>query len=721
MDRESSMSEGEAGEPGPGAVFLSGCEPVRVWFAWHPECEGGADLAQTLAGALGELGGADRAGTGVPTYFATSTDPHEVPLTIPPGGEDDVVIVVSLLDAHFVADPRWRTWLGRQRSDAFEILPVALDNSAYRLDAVRELAYLPYDKANPSRLSRVMLVEIARLLLRERPRLFLSYASADGAPVAQALRDAVARYPRIDFFLDEDALAAGEDFPAALRRALDVQVPAMLVIHTDRYGTRPWCRRELATFRRPTEAEPRVWHLRVLLVVDHIQCGVARVLGELAGAPLLRYTASNERQILDRLVQGLALSEYHRRRAQRVMLHTRDNPRRVAIDWVPDAHTMAELTRALDAPPTMVCFPGSGLSRMELEAIRAANAPQAIETFDSVLEAKAGVRARPRTVVGLSFGMPSEDDLTARGLGQSHLSAFLDRMARLLIGHGLDVSFGGAIETGFTYALSTTLRSHVHAEDALMERRPEIGRLPGHPLLVNFGREADDITPGVVAEALGLVRFVEPVDEAQQWHEAFARSLPAVSLDGLGPVRPLVAMRWAMNGPNTAVDGIAVEAPIARILLGGKTSDYAGVLPGVVEEALYARARGVPLFIVGLLGGAARAVGELVWGGLTGAPLFERQSTDVLLDETDQDDDCDYDPGVDSSLLYEIDHQQRSETLERFRRATSLLPGASSDNGLTADENRRLFEARDLDTVIHLLSKGLTALLERSGRRADHC
>lgn len=660
-----------------GAVFLSGCEPVRVWFAWHPACVEGPQLAERAAAALGDFGGATRAGTGLPVYFATSTGASAVPLTIPEAAEDEQVVVIPLLDHHFVAAPGWRAWLGEMRDRRIALMPVALDGSGYNVAEVRRLSYLRVegerDDARGADLARRVVAELARRLVGERLRLLISYATADGSSIARTLRDAIARYPRLDFFLDEDHLASGEDFGLALERAIDDAVRAAIAVHTDHYHDRPWCRRELAAFRTPQPvkgSKKRQWHLRQLVVVDYVSHAVDRLPVEFAGAPMVRFHADRAEAILDRVVRGVVVSHYHRLRAKRLLAGGAIAPGTTLIDWVPDAHTMGALARVRGRAPRAVCFPEAGLSSMELAAVRDAHDPIRLTTFDSVLERRSDRRAPPRTVVGLSFGVPSPADRIARGLSERHLRAVLYRLSRLLVGHGFDVGFGGLIDADFNAVIAGTLRDFVRAEDsgawadpAEVERRAR-GALPSRPMLINFARGADDLSTVRTANDLGIVRFVEAAPDDGR--------LPDPGYPVSSEAAPLTRMRRTMNGPSQAVDGQSVTAPIARVLIGGKTEDYAGALPGVIEEAWHAMLRGVPVYVVGLLGGAAHAIGRVIFRGE--AP-----------------------PAIDG---FGAEHWRR-------------LQRASGANGLTPDENRALFEATDLDTVIRLLDRGLTALLDR--------
>lgn len=53
----------------------------------------------------------------------------------------------------------------------------------------------------------------------------------------------------------------------------------------------------------------------------------------------------------------------------------------------------------------------------------------------------------------------------------------------------------------------------------------------------------------------------------------------------------------------------------ARIAIGGKTAEFLGRYPGILEESIFALAAGQPLYLVGLLGGAVEAVGRSILDG----------------------------------------------------------------------------------------------------------
>jgi SLOG-like protein len=141
----------------------------------------------------------------------------------------------------------------------------------------------------------------------------------------------------------------------------------------------------------------------------------------------------------------------------------------------------------------------------------------------------------------------------------------------------------------------------------------------------------------------------------------------------------------------------------ARLCLGGRTSGAAGRYPGVIEEAFLALRSHRPLYLVGLLGGAADQLIQAIEG---------RAMTE------------DFCPSTHINQLYlappilEPDPRTRDDRLvdrggiwEDFGRAGRAA--LADANGLSADENHELFSTPALDRVIHLVLTGLARIQAR--------
>ncbi|MFN7611667.1 MAG: toll/interleukin-1 receptor domain-containing protein, partial [bacterium] len=81
---------------------------------------------------------------------------------------------------------------------------------------------------------------------------FLSHAKTDGTTPARGLRDYIYSQTQLAAFYDENDIAFGALFAKTLDDKLESsRTAAMIVVRSAAYFERPWCRRELAMFRRP--------------------------------------------------------------------------------------------------------------------------------------------------------------------------------------------------------------------------------------------------------------------------------------------------------------------------------------------------------------------------------------------------------------------------------------------------------------------------------------
>lgn len=132
--------------------------------------------------------------------------------------------------------------------------------------------------------------------------------------------------------------------------------------------------------------------------------------------------------------------------------------------------------------------------------------------------------------------------------------------------------------------------------------------------------------------------------------------------------------RAALAREYTAMRVRMTEDIDARIVMGGKVSGYTGRWPGIVEEAYLALAAGRPLYVAGGLGGAAARVADLLRGAWP----------DDLVEEADV-------PGPTANELRAVFFE------------------ADLRNRLDEDENALLMKTADLDLMVALILRGLSA------------
>ena len=189
-------------------------------------------------------------------------------------------------------------------------------------------------------------------------------------------------------------------------------------------------------------------------------------------------------------------------------------------------------------------------------------------------------------LVGVTVGLSVSDsaDLARLGLSPAHCELAVAELARaIFIASGTIVYGGRLVPAGFTDILLTELRSYRHDRDALILCVPESEhrRLSKSELL----RRQDELQSN--AELVCLDSDGEPVD---------IRHRPRSPRDP-DPAVALTAMRRHIT-----------DRCDARVILGGKLTDYQGTVPGILEEASLSLQAAQPLYVAGGFGGAAAAL-----------------------------------------------------------------------------------------------------------------
>lgn len=143
------------------------------------------------------------------------------------------------------------------------------------------------------------------------------------------------------------------------------------------------------------------------------------------------------------------------------------------------------------------------------------------------------------------------------------------------------------------------------------------------------------------------------------------------------------------------------EASVARFAVAGATTRHGGRFPGIAEELMLTLALGKPVYVAGGFGGAAVDVGSLL--GL--APLRTGEVPSSL-----QADPQEKSLATIKEKLRPVPWTHLPVTsgeLVAFFKKHAIGGARWPDNGLTAAENRRLFESENADEVARLVTQGL--------------
>ncbi len=425
-----------------GKTTVEGTIP-EVYVLWHPACRIGESLASRIYQWLRPGNGL---GPDVFFRCLPRPDRSAGPLPLPiRGGEGNqpdggpeqkttrrsqlvtTQILILLIDCNLVADASWRYWLeglavalpnGPERV----FLPVALDSTAFnvptcisRLNFLRPsglplpVSATPADIAVVAQsLCKQLTEALCRSLVRrpepEKPgakegtlaaplsvpaaspakiTIFLSHAKQDGAKPARRIRDYIYAQTQIAAFFDENDIPYGVGFSDVLTAALKDGTAAIIVVWSAAYSSRPWCRKELSTYRTPLQDTsnpdgPEFWRLSPLLLVDALDAGADTAgMSEVGDSTHIRWSddlKELEERIVTMALRDAMLRSFHTTLAR--SLPRGPHNTRIVINWLPDPLTLMSIPQLRD-PRNMakgvseieVYYPGKGLSALQLDTL----------------------------------------------------------------------------------------------------------------------------------------------------------------------------------------------------------------------------------------------------------------------------------------------------------------------------------------------------------------
>jgi len=400
----------------------------QVFVLWHPRCRLGEALARRILQWL-------RPGNGLgPEVFYRSLPAPGAPANgLPPPlprrtratalktreSVTDLQIALLLIDENMVADLAWRRWLEElirppesAQEPSKEIMPIALDATAYNTPpALRELNYLRptglplpagEDLNGPAfeRVARSLLKQVTEALCRSflpRPaattaatagppssvsrvpppkvNVFLSHAKQDGTVPARRLRDYIYGQTQLAAFYDENDIAFGSVFSGVIQSGLgSPDTAAFIAIRSARYASRPWCRREVSSFRTP---QPEIqssngyerWRIYPALVVEAMEGRqFSSGVPEFGNSPVIRWTDDDpgmEELIITTIIRDAMLASFHS--ALGASISPVEN--RIVINWLPDPTTLLHIPAVRSGSGRELLYPGRGLSYLELEIL----------------------------------------------------------------------------------------------------------------------------------------------------------------------------------------------------------------------------------------------------------------------------------------------------------------------------------------------------------------
>jgi hypothetical protein len=586
-------------------------QPLLVHLVSHPASSEGRDLACQIHRQLNAE--AVVPSLHIPTIFSAVSGENRPPER-PPFGLARKNFVVVLADDHMVPDDDWcryvaDVWEGCVGSD-LRCVPFQLSKNAWPLDErLRAVSFsraysLPSAAHRLAFVTRRIVVELCRFLrnlsskndaTKAPVRLFLSHTKLDIDTEPKVTRELIRTLTEdqpVEAWVDSGKIPGGSEFAKEI--ASGVQETSLLVVLTDNYATREWCREEVLLAKE---------HQRPIAVIDALSKYEVRSFPYIGNVPRVRWDGNPQKGI------DLLLKETLRNLHSLQTLERFQQPGDQVFAYPPEFATLAGMT-----PGSSVLYPDPPLGNGEMSRLSKTRVNIATPLQRLALD-------RPLRGKRIAISMSESTDIVRFGLDQLHLDAAITELSRYLLIKGATLAYGGHLGAeGYTQKLYELVQAHNNSDGggAPVER------------IVNFrGWPLPRLSVKQLAETHALARTQElprPADIDETLHKDFKEapaffSATASAAHRFAWARGMTEMRvfQAETGRSGVVARIVLGGtfgPTMKVIEDGTREErwYGGRVPGVLEEVVLSAQADQPVFLLGAFGGAARLVIDLLHG-----------------------------------------------------------------------------------------------------------
>ena len=547
-------------------------------------------------------------------------------------------------------------------------------------------------------------------------KLFLSHAKADlgdaaaNADEADPVRNVelmVKELP-IQYWFDAQDIPPAEKFEAEIENGLK-DCSIVVVFLTDQYASRPYCQWEVLISKRLDVP---------MLVVNALNSGERRSFPYLGNLPTIHWNGVDRKADAKRIVFRAireTLRFLHNRACLKAIWSSSSNvpTHETILATAPEAITLRNYPAQDHGTQTFV-YPDPPLNHTERDVLTSLRNAEFVTPLMKLARIP-----RPEFVKTIAVSVSDSAELSKRGLCILHEQTLTDEIHLSLLMAGLQIAYGGRLDppalgptNNFTLRLFDLVRGYSALAVNAGTKLEPILNIPPWPLWLSY----NDAILRLFGKVAKLTKgHRPPLEEIPENDENGNPLFPAnVNLFAL-PDTPLRRLAWT-RGLTLMRQQMTLETQ-ARVVVGGKLFGFNGLYPGVVEEAWFSLVSRRPLYLVGFLGGAARAVIDLLEGQerpevSQPIPGPKAPPIDAILEEAKQRGLQILNPA--DSLLDPVNLTGKLIGPKRIASDIQIAGKAglanALNNGLSDEQNRELFHSTDPTRIAELILLGLSKL-----------
>lgn len=635
--------------------------PLAVVVAYDKQFAGGLSVYEDLYHLLCRNAKEPLVdGLDIPVYFQTNQENGEI-IDVRNSINADKVIVLLLVDLCMFNSLDWTNYIDKlvkeDKAGTVKVLPVALCQYAFNINhELGKQQYISLKSYDIRDCWQEFLIRFYDDLIRticdskEKLQIFISHTKKDedslGVEKAKELKTYLRSDTKLNSFYDANDILDGYSFGEQIKE--HVRKSLLVILETSTYSDREWCRIE--TIVGKENHVPTV-------VVSLFNGLIPRTFPYLGNTPKIRFDGNWNEVIC--LLLRTALDKYYEEKYLEKFRQVNSK----VIPMMPEFINIGNIDGI-----GQILYPEPPLGNEELDVLKrhfptiTFNTPSQIFSASRFLEGK-----------NVAISISESPDSNILGIGKAMFEDLSVELARHLLISGAYLVYGGDLRPGgFTELFKELAYQYgIYEKDRTLKNY--FTNYLAWPIYIGMSptTQAEYKSCRVICQKATIPNTIPT-----NLHE---KMVPPTSVENLYYwAESLKAMRQEM------------EANIdARIILGGRVTGFKGYLPGLYEEAINAANAKHPIYLLGGFGGAALRLIKLIKGETTSEKLFEECCSNRLYQEF-------------VSSLEKEKVKMIFKALDIYVNNMGVL-----NNGLSDDENERLFVTTNVTEIIALVLKGL--------------
>lgn len=646
--------------------------PLSIHVLYHSAYKEGAQVYSMLYKTLcRDTASPFMDGLDIPVYFQTGDDNGLTSIAYA-GSEKSLLLL--LVDINMFCSSAWREYaqnlLKGNADDKLKIVGVKLDSHAFSFleDLSKDQMVVLQTESvmdNLDEFKTRLFETIIRYLggaKTEKVSIFISHSKRDkgntGETMAKEVRQFLFSDTKLRSFFDVHDILDGYQFDQQIKD--NIKESLLLVLFTDTYSSREWCRIEALTAKE---------NKKPMVVVSQLNDGADRLFPYIGNVPSTVFHG-DWRPVINLLLRTAIDYIYESQ-----LLMSLCDEHSDYLPYPPEAHSLSVLKEDKE----VVFYPEPPLGNEEIEVLKSiTNQMKTVKRFKTPMEQQADEYKLNDAQIAISVS--DSEDLPLLGIGREMMCDLTVELSRHILKAGGKMIYGGDLrKDGYTKLFRDLSDQYGKYEK---EKQDVI-------YFTNYlsWPQYNNMSMVDKADYLGCrVQLVEckpsnavPADIEKQF-------VPPVNND----------LRYMWSTSLTAMRQQAETQAKARVLVGGKIKGFSGCMAGVIEEFITAKKANHPVYLIGGFGGAAKLLSEII--------EKDAVKSEVLLNIACEDAKYRELYGYYDAQGQHIDYSILDTiTLADLR-----------NNGLTDDENLRLFHSVNIMEIVSLVLKGLSKTLNHA-------